>query len=63
MFIELTSIKNEPFLLNISEIIVVTVSKNIVYVYYGDMEFITVKESFEEVKSLLNCLLYTSRCV
>ncbi len=57
MFIELTSIKNEPFLLNISEIIVVTVSKNIVYVYYGDMEFITVKESFEEVKSLLNAKL------
>ena len=57
MFIELTSVKGEPFLLNISEIIVVTVSKNIVYVYYGDMEFITVKVSFEEVKSLLNANL------
>lgn len=57
MFVELTSVKGEPFLLNVAEIIVVTVAKKLVYVYYGDMEFITVKESFEEVKSLLNAKL------
>ena len=54
MFIELTLAKGEPFILNVSQIVAVTVSKNIVYVYYGDMEFITVQETFDSVKSLLD---------
>ena len=53
MFIEITSLKDEPFLLNVSAIVGVTVTKSAVIVYYGDMEYVSVKESFDEVKKLL----------
>ena len=57
MFIELTTGKGDPLLLNCSEIVCITVAKGIVAVYYGDMEYVTVKETFDEIKGMLSSVL------
>ena len=57
MFIGLTTGKGDPLLLNCSEIVCITVSKGVAVVYYGDMEYVTVKESFDEIKGMLSSVL------